>query len=60
MELECLLMLEDELCHTVGQKRGKKPLMHGKFSDLCLLNTWHILGDSLIPLAPLSLVGFYM
>ena len=22
--------------------------------------TWHILGDSLIPLAPLNLVGFYM
>ena len=22
--------------------------------------SWHILGDRLIPLAPLSLVGFYM
>ena len=24
------------------------------------INPWHILGDRLIPLAPLSLVGFYM
>ena len=25
-----------------------------------VLFSWHILGDRLIPLAPLSLVGFYM
>ena len=25
-----------------------------------LRNTWHIIGDRLIPLAPVSLVGFYM
>ena len=24
------------------------------------IESWHILGDRLIPLAPLSLVGFYM
>ena len=24
------------------------------------MNAWHILGDRLIPLGPLSLVGFYM
>ena len=26
----------------------------------CVLLTWHILGDRLVHLAPLSLVGFYM
>ena len=26
----------------------------------CIKATWHILGDRLIPLASLSLVGFYM
>ena len=31
-----------------------------KVGPEAIVITWHILGDRLIPLAPLSLVGFYM
>ena len=30
------------------------------WDDIEFTKTWHILGDRLIPLGPLNLVGFYM